>query len=94
METYEVLEDIRCLQKETLAFVNTMKSWMSNDEIEDFNKLKKLFNVMVSNYEELCLDEDICPNCGGEVITKTIYDDEVGTITVCKCMDCQTHFDD
>ncbi|WP_407453586.1 hypothetical protein [Methanobrevibacter sp.] len=93
MEKYEVLEDIRCLQKETLAFGNTMKSWMSNDEIEDFNKLKKLFNIMVSSYEEECLDNDICPNCGGEVITKTIYDDEVGAITVVKCMDCQTNFD-
>lgn len=93
METYEVLEDIRCLQKETIAFVNTMKSWMSNEEVEDFNKLRKVFQTMVSRYEEACMDEDICPNCGGELIYKTYEDKECGSYTVTRCTDCSMSFD-
>lgn len=93
METYEVLEDIRCLQRETFAFVNTMKTWMSNDEIEDFNKLKKIFNIMLSRYEDECFEEDICPNCGGEIITKHYEDKECGSYTVVKCTECQMSFD-
>lgn len=93
METFEMLEDIRCLQKETLAFGNTLKSWMSNDEIEDFNKLKKLFNLMVSRYEEECLDEDVCPYCGGGIVTKHYEEKECGSYTVIKCNDCQMSFD-
>lgn len=93
MEVYEALEDIRCLRKETLAFVNTMKSWMSNEEIEDFNKLKKIFNNMISRYEDECLAEDICPNCGGEIKTKHINDLDCGHYTVTRCIDCQMSFD-
>ena len=93
MEVYEVLEDIRCLRKETLAFGNSMKSWMSNEEIEDFNKLKYTFNNMISYYEGRCIDENICPSCGGEIISKEINDKDCGSYVVPKCIDCQKSFD-
>ena len=93
LDVYEVLDDIRYLQKETLAFGNAMKSWMSNEEIEDFKKLQKKFSRIVSQYEDYCLEENICPNCGGQVITKNYEDKECGSYSVTRCIDCQMSFD-
>jgi predicted RNA-binding Zn-ribbon protein involved in translation (DUF1610 family) len=93
MEVYEVLDDIRYLQKETIAFVNTMKSWMSNEEIQEFEKLKKRFSRIVSQYEEECLNYDICPNCGSELITKNYEDKECGSYSITRCIECQMAFD-
>ena len=87
-DAFESLERMREHENNVTEIYNKMKYWMSNEEIDKMEEIVKELKSDISDLEELCFKNDICPECGGDLKSKTWTDDDCGLDGFTYCEDC------
>lgn len=87
-DSFESLERMREHEKNVTEIYNKMKYWLSNEEIDDMEYIIKELMSDISDLEEVCFNNDVCPICGGNLKSKTWIDNDCGFDGFTYCEDC------
>ena len=93
-EVFERLQESAVTLQKFDELFNSLRLWLTAADVERFRHVRARLVDDVEDMKEYCLDNDICPICGGEIKSKTIIDEDVGRVTWLYCDDCKHRFNE
>lgn len=91
---FELLERLRIYLLKIKEIKNKMEYWMDNDEKKYIDETISMIEKDIKELKLDLLDDDICPNCGGDIVVKAWIDPTCGNVSFTYCERCHKRWGD
>lgn len=91
---FESLERLRTYLLKVKGIKDKMEYWMDENEKKYINETISMIEKDIEELKEDLLDENICPYCGGDILTKTWIEETCGKVGFRYCEKCYKKWSD
>lgn len=86
-DAFETLTRMKDHLERVSALHYRLHSWLSDEEIQQMETIEKELKEDVDQLSDICYKNNICPECGGELKSRT-WTDDCGQTGYTYCEDC------
>lgn len=87
-DKFELLERLRTYLLKVKGIKDKIFYWMDENEKKYIDETISMIDKDIEELKVELLDENICPHCGGNIVTKTWVEETCGKVGFRYCEDC------